>query len=332
VKQDEGNWYSGRRILITGGLGFIGSTLAIRLAQAGARVTVVDSLLPGTGGNSFNLSPVRDMVTTYLVDIRDYLAMERLIAGQEVVFSLAGQVSHLDSMSDPFTDLEINCRSQLALLEACRRLEVKPRVIFASTRQVYGRPKYLPLDEAHPAEPADVNGINKLAAERYYALYSRIYGIKATVLRLTNTYGPRMLVKNNTQTFIGWFIKLAADGEAIELFGGGEQLRDFTYVDDAVDAFLLAGTRDDASGEIYNLGGLEVVSLRWVAESLIQVAGTGTLRLVPFPPERKAIDVGSTYCSFEKIRADLGWEPKIDLVEGLSRTVKYFVANRDEYW
>jgi UDP-glucose 4-epimerase len=329
-------FYEGRRTLVTGGLGFIGSNLAIRLLDLGASVLVVDSLIPETGANQFNIESVQDhpRLSVRTVDVRDVLAMERLLRGQSIVFNLAGQVSHIDSMQDPFTDLEINCRSQLALLEACRRNAPDAKVVFASTRQIYGRvaEDRLPVDERQPPNPVDVNGINKLAGERYHVLYNNVYGIHTSVLRLTNTYGPRMLVKNNRQTAIGWLIRQAMDSEEIDLFGDGSQLRDFTYVDDVVDAFLVAGAEDAANGQVFNVGAIEPVSLRELADLLIEISGSGSYRLIPFPPERKAIDIGSIYVDDRKIRRVLKWRPRVDLREGLARTVSFYKANRSQYW
>jgi UDP-glucose 4-epimerase len=299
-------------------------------------VLVVDSLIPETGANAFNLHPVEDHpnLSVRTVDVRDVLAMERLVRGQALIFNLAGQVSHIDSMQDPFTDMEINCRSQLALLEACRRNAPETKVLFASTRQIYGRvaEELLPVDERQPPNPVDVNGINKLAGERYHVLYNNVYGIRTSVLRLTNTYGPRMLVKNNRQTAIGWLIRQAMDDEEITVFGDGAQLRDFTYVDDVVEAFLLAGMLDAANGQVFNVGAQQPISLREVTELLIDVAGTGRYRLQPFPAERKVIDIGSIYIDDRKLRRVLKWQPRIDLREGLGRTVEFYRAHRAHYW
>jgi UDP-glucose 4-epimerase len=260
--------------------------------------------------------------------------MQRLVRGQAVIFNLAGQVSHIDSMQDPFTDLEINCRSQLALLEACRFNAPEAKVLFASTRQIYGRvpEEQLPVDERQPPNPVDVNGINKLAGERYHVLYNNVYGIRTSVLRLTNTYGPRMLVKNNRQTALGWLIRQVLDGEEITVFGDGRQLRDFTYVDDVVDAFLMAGASESANGQVFNVGAIEPISLRELTELLIEIAGSGSYSLVPFPPDRKAIDIGSIYVDDRKIRRVLRWQPRVDLREGLTRTVSFYRANRAQYW
>lgn len=329
-------YYSGKRTVVTGGLGFIGSNLSIRLLELGAEVLVVDGLIPDTGANAFNLEDVKDhpRLSIRIVDVRDVLRMERLVEGQDIIFNLAGQVSHLDSMRDPFTDLEINCRSQLALLETCRHKAPGVKVVFASTRQIYGRvpEEALPVDEHQAPNPVDVNGINKLAGERYHVLYNNVYGLRACVLRLTNTYGPRMLVKNDRQTFMGWFIRQIIDDDEISLFGDGSQMRDLTYVDDVVGAFLAAGANDAANGQVFNVGGFEPVSLRESAEMLVKIAGTGRFHLVPFPEERRAIDIGSFYVDDSKIRRVLHWQASTPLLEGLSHTIAYFRAHRSAYW
>ncbi len=267
----------GNRVLITGGLGFIGSNLARRLVDVGADVLLVDSLVPEYGGNFDNIAGIEDVVTVNISDVRDVHSLPDLVRGRDVIFSLAGQTSHLDSMADPYTDLEINCRAQLSMLEACRLTNPGARVVFASTRQIYGRPEYLPVDERHPIHPVDVNGINKTAGEWYHLLYGEVYGIPVCVLRLTNTYGPRMRVKDARQTFLGHWLRQIVTGEEIAVFGDGRQKRDFNYVDDAVDAFLLAAARDEAMGKVYNLGGSEVVSLLDLAEKLVELYGGGTL-------------------------------------------------------
>jgi UDP-glucose 4-epimerase len=324
--------YAGKPVLVTGGLGFIGSNLAIRLVELGAEVTVVDSLVSELGGNRFNLAPVDDQVRVSTADLRDTAAVDDVVEGQEVVFSLAGQVSHVDSMTDPIGDLEINCRSQLSLLEALRRRNPRARLVFAGSRQQYGRPRYLPVDEEHPLEPVDVNGIHKAAAESATLLYHRVHGLPTCSLRLTNTYGRRMQMRNPRQGFAAWFVRLAVEGREIELFGGGESLRDFNEVDDVVDAFLLCGTDEVAVGQVFNLGHPEPVRVRQFAELLLDVVGGGSLVKRHFPPERARIDIGSVYADYGKIRERLGWEPRIGLREGLTRMVDYYRRNRDHYW
>lgn len=321
-----------KRILITGGLGFIGSNLARALVAAGSRVVLVDSLRPEHGGSLANIKGIEDAVTVNISDVRDPYSLPHLVRGRDFIFNLAGQTSHLDSMHDPFTDLEINARSQLSILEACRRHNSEAKLVFASTRQVYGRPQYLPVDEAHPVIPIDINGINKMAGEWYHLLYGHAYGLRITALRLTNTYGPRMRVKDARQTFLGYWFRLLLSGQELTIFGDGRQRRDFNYVDDALHAFLLAAASDEANGHVYNLGGDEVVTLLELAELLVKLNGGGTYRRVPFPPERKAIDIGDYYADFTKITRELGWTPAIQLEEGIARSLDFYRQHRRSYW
>lgn len=323
--------FAGVPVLITGGLGFIGSTLAHHLVGYGARITLVDAMLPGAGGNLANIAAIRDRVHINIADVREPYGLRYLVRGQRYLFNLAGQVSHIDSMRDPLTDLEINCRSQLSILEACRHHNPAVRIVYTATRQQYGRPDYLPVDERHPLHPTDVNGINKLAGEWYHRLYHQVYGLATTSLRLTNTYGPRMLIRHDRQTALGWLLRLALEGREITLFGDGEQRRDFTYVDDVVDALLRAAVTPAAVGEVFNLGGAPV-SLRQAVETLLDVAGgTGGYRLEPFPPERQAIDIGDVYADYGKIAAALGWAPRVGLRAGLARAVAYYRAHWHAY-
>lgn len=324
--------FRGQRVLITGGLGFIGSNLARRLVEADADVLLLDSMIPEYGCNIANIAGIEERVTVNIADVRDVHSLPYLVGDRDVIFSLAGQTSHLDSMADPYTDLEINCRAQLSLLEACRMVNPDARVVFASTRQIYGRPEYLPVDERHPIHPVDVNGINKTAGEWYHLLYGQVYGIPVCVLRLTNTYGPRMRVKDARQTFLGYWLRQIVAGEQIAVFGDGLQKRDFNYVDDAVDAFLLAATRDEALGKVYNLGDSEVVSLLDLAEKLVELNGSGSYRVVPFPEDRKAIDIGDYFGDFARIKDDLGWEPRVGLDEGLRRSIDFYREQGDAYW
>ena len=324
--------YTHKKILITGGLGFIGSNLARTLVNQGAEVTVVDSLIPQYGGNPFNIADIRDRVSVNICDVRDSHAMEYLLKGQDYLFNLAGQTSHIDSMSDPHTDLAINATAQLSILEACRKINPDVKIVFASTRQLYGKPDYLPVDETHPIRPVDVNGINKLAGEWYHLLYNNVYGIRACALRLTNTYGPGMRVKDARQTFLGIWIRLLLEGKPIKVFGDGLQLRDFNYVDDCVDALLLAGTSEQANGKVYNLGSAEVIGLKDLAEKMTGTGFSGSYQLVPFPEERKAIDIGDYYSDFSLIASELGWLPKVGLDDGLGRTIQYYRSHSEQYW
>jgi UDP-glucose 4-epimerase len=325
--------YSGARALVTGGLGFIGSHLAARLVELGADVTIVDSLIPDYGGNPYNVREIADRVTIDHADMRDAGAIGALVEGQDFIFNLAGQVSHIDSMADPETDLDINCKSQLSLLEALRKRNPTARVVFAASRQQYGRPQFVPVTEDHPQIPVDVNGINLIAGESYHLLYHDVYGIPAVSLRLTNTYGPHLLMKHGRQGFIAVFIRCALEGADLEVYGDGSQLRDFTYVSDAVEAFLAAALSDSANGRALNVGGIEPVSLLEVAELCQRIAGAGgTVSAVPWPEERKKIDIGSIYVDHARLTEATGWEPKVGLAEGLERTLAFYREHGEHYW
>jgi UDP-glucose 4-epimerase len=324
--------FKGKNVLITGGLGFIGSNLAISLAGFGAKVVIVDSLIEDYGGNLFNIEPVKNNVRVNISDVRDEPGMLYLVKGMDFIFNLAGQVSHIDSMLNPYVDLEINCRSQLTILEACRKNNKDVKIVFAGTRQQYGKPDYLPVDEKHPIHPTDINGINKMAGEWYHILYNNVYGIRAVSLRLTNTYGPRQLLKHNRQGFFGWFVRQIIDGEEIKIFGDGSQVRDFSYVADTVVAFLIAAADDDSFGNIYNLGGAERFSLKSLVELMIKIHGSGSYSIIPFPEDRKKIDIGDFYANYEKIKDELGWSPKTNLEEGVKETFKYYKKFKNYYW
>ena len=322
--------FRGKKVLITGGLGFIGSNLAHRLVAAGARVTLVDNLRPEYGGNRRNVAGLGRRVRIVIADVRDRARLPGLVRGQDYLFNLAGQTSHMDSMTDPDTDLEVNCRAQLSILEACRRHNPRIRIVFASTRQIYGRPEYLPVDERHPLRPVDVNGINKLAGEEYHRLYSEIHGVRSTVLRLTNTIGPRMRVKDARQTFVGVWIKHALQGKAFEVWGG-RQMRDFTDVEDAVDALLLAAAKRSAVGRVYNLGGRGRINLRELAELVVAAAGRGSFRVRAYPAGRRKIDIGDYYADGRKIARELGWRPSTTIREAVRRTVEYYRQELPHY-
>jgi UDP-glucose 4-epimerase len=322
--------FRGRKILITGGLGFIGSNLARRLDALGAQVSLVDSLIPEYGGNRFNIDGIEKNVRVNISDVRDEHSMRSLVQEQDYLFNLAGQTSHLDSMQDPHADLEINCRAQLSILETCRKHNPKIKIIFASTRQLYGKPDYLPVDEKHLLRPVDVNGINKMAGEWYHILYNNVYGLRACALRLTNTYGPRMRIKDARQTFLGIWIRLLVEKKSFEVWEG-VQLRDFTYVDDAVDALLLAAANESSNGQVFNLGGERAISLHDLAELLVNINGGGQFTSRSFPPDRKRIDIGDYYADFSSIKSALGWQPKVMLEDGLARTLKFYREHLNHY-
>lgn len=324
-------FYKGKNILITGGLGFIGSTLAITLADLKANVTVVDSLLPDYGGNLFNIKGYESKIKTNISDVRDSYSMNFLIQKQDLLFNLAGTLSHVDSMTNPLTDLEINCKSQLSILEACRHNNKNIKIVYAGTRNQYGKAQYLPVDENHPLNPTDINGINCIAGEKYHLLYNDVYGIKACSLRLTNTYGPRHLMKHSKQGVLSWFIKQIMDNQTIELFGSGNQIRDINYVDDVVEAFLIAGTSNKVWGEVFNLGGTSVGLIDFVKKA-VRIYGKGKYKIVDFPENRQKIEIGNYKADYSKFNQTVGWIPKTDLETGIKKTIKFYEKYKKHYW
>ncbi len=325
------DFFVNKKILISGGLGFIGSNLAIRLVGMGANITIVDSLIPEYGGNIYNIEPIKDQVQVNFSDIRDKHSIQYLVQGQDFFFNLAGQTSHLDSMRNPFTDLDINAKAQLSTLEACREHNPSIKIIYASTRQVYGKPQFLPVNETHPLNPVDVNGINKLSGEWYHIVYNKVYNISTVILRLTNTYGPRMRIKDARQTFLGIWIRNLLENKPIVIFGDGQQIRDYNYVDDVVEALLVSAYAQLPSGAIYNLGADNYFSLEETARIMTQVYKTGKFIFSPFPSDLKNIDIGNFYGDSKKISKETGWSPKTSFKGGMEETIKYFKLNLDKY-
>jgi UDP-glucose 4-epimerase len=325
------DFYENRRVMITGGLGFIGSNLAHQLVALGADVLLVDSLIPDYGGNLFNVDGIADRVRINVADVRQQSTMNYLVRDRDVIFNLAGQVSHIDSMKDPYADLDINCRSQLTILEACRYNNPATKVVFAGTRQIYGRPDSLPVTEQHLVRPTDINGINKAAGEYYHLVYNNVFGVRACSLRLTNVYGPRQLIRHNRQGFIAWFIRLAVEDQTIQIYGDGSQLRDFVYVDDATDAFLRAGSDDRCNGKAFNVGGAEPISHRELTALLLELAGSGRVEYVAWPAEKKAIDIGDFYADSSKFTRTTGWSPRVSLRDGLARTIAFYKEHKAHY-
>jgi len=323
--------YRKKRVLITGGLGFIGSTLAHRLVEYGADVVLIDSLMPEYGGNIFNISGIEKKVRVNIADIRDQYSMNYLVQDKDYIFNLAGTLSHADSMKDPFTDLEINCRSQLSILESCRKYNPKVKISFAGTRGQYGKAQYLPVDEKHPINPTDINGINNMAAELYHLLYNNIYGIKAVSLRLTNTFGPRHQMKHPRQGVLNWFIRQLIDNEKIKLYGDGKQIRDTNYIDDVVVALLIAMSTSITNGQAYNLGGIPI-SLEEYVKKAIEIYGKGSYEFVPYPQENKIIEIGDYRADYTKFQSATGWKPKVSLEEGLKKTLDYYLKFKKYYW
>ena len=328
---DYRDFYRRRRVLITGGLGFIGSNLARALVDLDADVLLVDSLMQDYGGNLFNIAGIEPRVRVNIADVREASTMQALVRDREVIFNLAGQVSHIDSMRAPHTDLEINCRGQLTILEACRLRNPETKVVYAGTRQIYGRPDRLPVDESHLVRPTDINGINKAAGENYHLVYNNIFGVRACSLRLSNVYGPRQLIRHNRQGFIGWFIRLALEGREIQIYGDGSQVRDFVYVTDVADAFLRAGASDAVNGDVFNVGGREPTTHRDLVTMLIAAAGRGSMRFVEWPDDSKRIDIGSFYTDSSKFERTAGWRPAVTLRAGLADTLDYYREHMDRY-
>ncbi|MCH7505116.1 GDP-mannose 4,6-dehydratase [PVC group bacterium] len=330
---DIAKMFDHKNVLITGGLGFIGSTVARYLVQkSSARIVLVDSLIPDYGGNLFNINGIEERMHVNIADVRDENTMNNIVKKQDVIFNLAGTSSHVDSMKDPFTDLDINCRSQLSILEACRKHNPNVKIVFSGTRGEYGRADYLPVDEKHPLHPTDVNGINNMAGEWYHILYNNVYDIRATSLRLTNTYGPRHQMKHSKQGFLNWFIRLAMEDKEIPIYGDGAQKRDFNFVDDVAMALMIAAADDKANGRIYNLGTLEPVSVADIARMIIKELGQGRIKFVPFPEDKKRIEIWDFYSDYGKIKDELGWKPSTSLARGLKDTIRFYKNNKEHYW
>ena len=320
-----------KKILITGGLGFIGSNLALRLVKYNNNVTILDSLIPEYGGNKRNIDKIKNRVTVNVSDVRDHHSISQLIKDQDYLFNLAGQTSHLDSMNDPISDLDINAKAQLSILEACRKNNPDIRIVFASTRQIYGKPKYLPVDEKHPLHPVDVNGVNKIAGEQYHILYHKVYGISSSVLRLTNTYGPRMRIKDARQTFLGIWIRNLLEKKPIQIFGDGKQRRDYNYIEDVLDALLITAKEENAIGKVYNLGAPDSISLEDTAKIMCKEIEGSDYQMIPFPEDRKAIDVGDFICDYSTFGNQFGWEPKVNFEDGIQRSIEYFKKEIEHY-
>jgi nucleoside-diphosphate-sugar epimerase len=325
------NPFNNKNVLITGGMGFIGSNLATSLSNFGAKITIVDSMHPAYGFNPHNIDSIADKKLLVISNnLQKYDEVEGLVARKDFIFSLAGQTSHLDSMSNPWLDIESNIISHVNILEACRKVNRNAKLVYTSTRQVYGKPNYLPVDEAHPFKPVDVNAINKYAAESYYILYKKLYGIQSSILRLTNTYGPHMRIKDSRQIFLGIWIRCLLEGKKIQIYGDGLQVRDFTYVDDCVNAIIASVEKFDTDDCIFNIGG-ESINLIDLAKLIIKIYGQGKFELIEFPANRASIDIGNYIANYRLASNILNWAPKITLEEGLSRTLFFYQNNILKY-
>jgi UDP-glucose 4-epimerase len=323
---------AGTRCLITGGMGFLGSNLAIALVARGAHVTIADAMIPGYGGNLFNIAPVRDQVTVNFCDIRDVNVMNYLVKDQDFVFHLAGQVDHILSLSDPFPDIDMNIKGTAIVMEACKHHNPQARVIYSGTRGQYGAAVTLPVDENAPTNPKGIYEISRLTAEKIVQVYHDIHGVRSTMLRLTNVYGPRAQMLHPRYGVVNWFVRLAVDDDEIKVFGDGRILRDFLYVDDTIEALLMCALTDAAYGEVLNVGVDEPTDFVTLAETLIDVAGSGRWAFAPFSAERKAQEPGDFYSDISKIKRLVGWSPRTTLRDGLAATVAFYRAHRAEYW
>lgn len=318
------SYYRGLSVLVTGGCGFIGSNLVHRLVELGANVTVIDSLVPGCGWHHANLDGAVDKIRLSFSDMRDAVAMRPLIEGQRIVFNLAGEISHISSMRDPQRDLSLNASAQLSFLDVCRLHNPSATIVYASSRQVYGSARYLGVDELHPINPVDYNGVHKLTAEGYHSLLRNQFGVRTISLRLGNIYGPRQGIHQDCRGFIDSFMRIASTGEQLVVFGDGTQVRGMLYVDDAVDAFLRAGAAGPLASAVYNIGNPTPISLIDIARQLARVFDGPEPRTVPFPEESKAIDIGDFYQNTERARCELGWAPRVGFADGLKRTLDFF--------
>jgi UDP-glucose 4-epimerase len=324
--------FSGKSVLITGGLGFIGSNLAIRLVKLGAHVTLVDAMIPEYGGNPFNIEPIRHQVAVNFGDICDRHAMDWLVRDQDYVFHLAGQVSHVMSLTDPYPDIDYNIKGTVVVMEALRRFNSNAKLIFTGTRGQYGPAVKLPVTEDASMNPKGIYEISNLTAEKIIQVYNDIHGISSVLLRLTNIYGPRAQMKHPHYGVANWFVRLAIDDQTIPVFGDGSILRDFLYVDDCIKAILMAALCEEAYGEVFNVGIDKPTNFKELAEMIIHIAGTGRWEFAPFTTERRAQEPGDFYSNISKIKRVLGWEPNTDLQLGLAQTIAYYRQNKSQYW
>lgn len=326
------NELKNKKILITGGMGFVGSNLSIRLASLGAEVLIVDNMLPRQGGNLFNIEPVKDKVKINISDIRNPTSMNHLVKGMDYIYHIAGQVNHVDSVKDPLNDLSINVEGTLVLMEALRKNNPNARVIFTGTRGEYGSSLTLPVAENHAINPIGIYAITNFAAERIILTYHNLHHIKSLCLRITNTFGPRHQMAHDEYGVFNWFIRKAMDNEVIPLFGDGRILRDYLYIDDLIDSLITVALSDNAYGEVYNVGTGIPLSFLDLAQKIIEIAGSGKINYTEFTTERKALEPGDYYADITKIKNTIGWEPKVSLDDGINKTIEFYKKNKAEYW
>jgi UDP-glucose 4-epimerase len=322
----------GSKILITGGAGMIGSTIALSAVSHGAQVTILDALLPLYGGNLFNLKNIKDDITFIKGDIRDTKLVKKLVKDQDVIFDMAAQVSYIDSAKDPYLDLDINCFGHLNILEACRYNNPGVKIIFPSSRFVYGTIEYSPVDEDHPFNCLSIYGIHKLAVEKYLVFYHQYYGMDTIIFRIANPYGPRQQMKHSKYGIVNWFIRTALEGKDLTIFGEGSQMRDYIYVKDLAQAMLLAAVDEELKHEIFNIGSGKSISFRTMVETVARIINKGKVAFLPWPDDYAFAESGDYLSNISKIKQRLRWEPRTDFEAGVRETVQYYQQYRDKYW
>ncbi len=323
--------FKAKKALIAGGLGFVGSNLAHKLADLGAEVLIVDSLISGYGGNLFNVDGIKDQVKINFCNICDSHNLAQLLSGQDYIFNLMGTHNKYDGVDNPFYDLELNCRAHLSVLETASKVNPDAKIVFCSNRNQYGKPIQLPVSEEHPQKPIEINGIHQLTIENYYNFYHRVHGLKTTGLRLTSTYGPRHFMRHHKLGVVNWFIKLILDNREVYIFGDGKQIRDINHVDDVTEAMLLVAAHKEAAGKVYNLGGAPV-SMENLIKKLIELTGNGGYKIMPYPEQFKILELGDYKADYSKINKELGWSPQISLDEGLRNTIRFYERFKRYYW
>lgn len=323
--------YKGKKVLITGGLGLIGSTIANKLVALGAKVTILDAMLPLYGGNFYNIKDIRNKVQVHVADIRDEGAVNYAVRNKDIIFNLAGQVSYVDSNLDPLLDLDINCRGHITTLEAIRKYNPKAVVVFAGSRMQYGKLEYNPVDENHPMNPLSIYGVHKLTGEKYYTAYNRHHKIKTICFRIANPYGPRSQMKHSKYSMINWFIRMAMENQVIKVFGEGLQIRDYIYVDDIADGMIIAAVSKKAYGEIFNIGSGRPTRFIDMVKTVIDTVGSGSYEYVPWPENYEKVETGGYVADITKLKK-LGWKPKIDIKTGIKKTYEYYKKNKRYYF
>jgi len=324
--------YSRKKVLITGGMGFLGSNLAHRLVELGANVSILDAQLPLYGGNPFNLNGIENDVDVHIGDIRDENMVSEVVVGKDIIFNFAAQVSYIDSNLDPLLDNDINCRGHIILLESCKKSNPDARMLFSSSRMVYGRITGTPVPETHTTEPLSMYGTHKLSGENYHLMYYRSYKVPTTCLRIANPYGPRQQMKHSKYSILGWFIRMAMEGQTIKVFGEGEQIRDYIYVSDIVEGFLACGVSDECIGEVFNIGSGTGSRFVDMIKTILEVVDNGEMEHVPWPEDYESVETGGYISDNTKLTNTTGWKSKVDLRKGIELTFDYYNEHRDKYW